>query len=217
MSVADTTAGKRERLSHLRPGRIRTRHRAGYSQFVRAMRLGLPVVAALVIGSAFLWPQFKGDLARLINFLPFIIDTAAEDFQMVKLSLRGVDRHDRPYVFTAETAAKFDPDVDEVALDVPNADVVLSEGAWLAIMSDRGFYRPDNRILEFIENVNVFHDDGYEFSTSSVVLDFGEGIAYGDEPITGHGAFGTLDGSGFRIGEDGNKLILHGPAHVRIY
>ena len=60
----------------------------------------------------------------------------------------------------------------------------------------------------------MFHDKGYEFRTTSAVLDLRAGDAIGTEPVHGQGPFGHLQGEGFTIRNRGEKVEFHGKTQV---
>lgn len=205
------------RLTQLGLGRARGGHSRRRTRIVRLLRVAFPALASAVLAAAIAWPYLGAEIVRLAEFLPRAIDQAARDYQIFELTMKGVDDQSRPYVFTAETAIKFDPDLEEISLNAPNADLTLDDGAWLALMAERGFYRPKEKVLLMHDGVNLFHDSGYELSTSVASIDLSEGSAEGDQPVDIQGSFGVIHAEGFRITDDANRVFLVGPARARIY
>jgi len=207
-----------QRLTYLAPPTRAAHHGRIYSDFVRVAKLTLPVLAVALLAVAFLWPNLTDRLATFISFVPAAINAATEDYQVFKLTMEGVDKNDRPYLFWAETAIKFDADLEEIDLSRPNADLTREDGSWLALMSEHGLYLKDEKKLLLRDSVNVFHDTGYEFNTESMWIDLETGEATGDVPIIGHGEFGELTGDGgYRFSEDGSRIYFKGPARMVIY
>jgi len=48
------------------------------------------------------------------------------------------------------------------------------------------------------------------------MVDLKTSSASGDDPVEGSGSFGTVAGQGFRVGEDGNTVLVTGPARLLI-
>jgi len=176
------------------------------------------VLAVAMLALAFLWPNLVDRLATFISFVPAAINAATEDYQVFKLTMEGVDKNDRPYMFWAETAIKFDADLEEIDLSKPNADLTRDNGSWLALMAEHGLYLKAEKKLLLRDSVNIFQDTGYEFNTESMLIDLETGEASGDAPIIGHGEFGDLTGDGgYSISDDGSRIYFKGPVRMVIY
>jgi lipopolysaccharide export system protein LptC len=133
---------------------------------------------------------------------------------MVNLHYAGVDKHDRPFTVTAD-GARQRPEVDDlVELEGPKADMTTASNTWLALTADAGVYRPQAQLLDLFGNVDVFQDKGNEFVTDSAHIDMGKGIAQGEDPVEGHGPFGSLKAEGFRIENQGDVIIFTGKTRL---
>jgi lipopolysaccharide export system protein LptC len=217
-AAPSTSEPHRARLAYLSPATRKVSQGRIYSLFVRVAKVVLPVLGIALIALALMWPNLTDRLATFIGFVPAAINVATEDYQVFKLTMEGIDRHDRPYMFSAETAIKFDADLDEVDLARPNADLVRENGSWLALMAEHGLYLKAEKKLLLRDDVNVFNDDGYEFNTDSMLIDLETGEVSGDVPIMGHGEFGELTSTGgYRFTDDGDRIEFKGPVRLVIY
>jgi lipopolysaccharide export system protein LptC len=99
----------------------------------------------------------------------------------------------------------------------PKADVTVSGGSWLALMSPTGQYNKKDQVLELSGGVNAFHDMGYEFRTRHAIVKFREGSAFGESAVHGQGPFGELQSEGFRVFERGANIIFTGRARLLLY
>ena len=90
----------------------------------------------------------------------------------------------------------------------------MEDGSWIAITAELGNYNRTTQFLELAGTVNLFHDKGYEFRTTSAVLDLRAGDAIGTEPLQGQGSFGHLQAEGFTIRNRGERVELHGKSQV---
>jgi lipopolysaccharide export system protein LptC len=208
--VVDRPFGPGSRLQR----RVRARHPIErYSRFVARMKLALPATAMALLLLVAVWPRIQSAVERL-HKLPRIDLRQARDLRMVNLSYAGRDRHDRPFTVTAD-AARQRPEVDDlVELESPKADMTTESGSWLALTAYSGTYQPQAQLLDLFGDVELFQDKGNTFKTDSAHVDMGKGSAEGDDPVQGHGPFGTIDSEGFRIENNGDTVVFTGKAHL---
>ncbi len=184
-----------------------------YSRFVAWMKVALPCAAVALLLLVAVWPRIQSAVERLQK-LPRIDLSQARDLRMVNLHYSGTDRHDRPFTVTAE-AARQRPEVDDlVELEAPKADMTTQNDTWLALTAYSGIYRPQSQLLDLFGNVELFQDKGNEFKTDSAHIDMSKGSAEGDDPIEGHGPFGTIEAEGFRIENQGEVIVFTGKARL---
>lgn len=184
-----------------------------YSRFVAVMKLALPAAAMVLLLLVAVWPRIQSAIERL-HRLPRIDLSQARDLRMVNLHYSGRDRHDRPFTVTAD-AARQRPEVDDlVELEAPKADMTTDNDTWLALTAYSGIYRPQTQLLDLFGDVELFQDKGNEFKTDSAHIDMANGSAEGDDPIEGHGGFGTIEGEGFRIKDKGDIITFTGKARL---
>ncbi len=197
--------------------RRRTRSRrvgASYSRFVGLMKLILPVIAGVLVLLVVAWPQLEDESGGFRLGPSNISIESAGGQTLVDARYTGTDRRDNPFTITAKALEQSDKDDDTVELRGPTADVFLDAGSWVAVSAPIGRYRKEPRILELSGGVDLFHDDGYEFHSEVVVIDLADGIASSDSPVRGHGPFGQLRSSGFRILDGGERIQFHGKTRL---
>ena len=194
------------------------RIRSRYTRFVGTMKLILPLVAGLLITLVIAWPQV-GDQPPTLQLAsaPVDIGEAEGGQKVVNARFTGVDKKDQPYVVTADEARQPNHDSDRVRLKNPKADITLNGGAWVAASAPKGVYRTKDSVLTLDGGISLFHDDGYEFRTRSATIDLERGTARGREPVQGAGPFGTLAAKGFRILEQGRRMVFTGKSKVVLY
>lgn len=134
---------------------------------------------------------------------------------MSKPHYQGIDVRGRPYTVTADKAVQVDK--DNVSLENIRADMVMSNGVWIALDAGFGILNLQTKMLELSKGVNVFYDGGYEFRTNYAHVDIQEGSAYGDAPIEGQGGLGTLQADGFFVGKRGEAIRFKGSVKMVIY
>jgi lipopolysaccharide export system protein LptC len=184
-----------------------------YSRFVAVMKLALPAAAVALLLLVAVWPRIQSAIERL-HKLPRIDLSQARDLRMVNLHYSGRDRHDRPFTVIAD-AARQRPEVDDlVELEGPKADMTTDNDTWLALTAYSGVYRPQSQLLDLFGDVELFQDKGNEFKTDVAHVDMANGSAEGDDPIEGHGGFGSIEAEGFRIKDRGDIITFTGKARL---
>jgi len=204
-------------IAVLPPARVRRKLRTAHTRIVALMKFVLPVLALGLMTLVVVWSQDKDQDKgfRLGASSVKIEDVAGQ--KLVNARYTGIDSRDRPFTVTAENLTQADKDADVVDLTEPKADVVLTGSSWAALSAPVGQYSRKERILRLTGGVNLFHDGGYEFHTPRAVIDIGNNAARGDDPIDGHGPFGTLQASGFRVESGGERIHFTGKAKLVVY
>lgn len=194
----------------------RRRMHSHYARAIRLLKLVLPTIAAILIGIVAIWPQIRSGQ----NELPLAAaEVSAEEIQnlaMINARFMGIDGRNQPFTVTAEMATDVAPDSKQVMLTAPKADITLKDGTWLAVTADTGVFRQEEQTVELEGHVNMFHDAGYEFETSTAFVDLSQGAAFGFEPIDGQGPFGTIAAEGFQVFDEGERVIFTGKATLTL-
>ena len=152
-----------------------------YTRFVSAMKLLLPAVAVGLLLLVAAWPSIEAQLVRFAAILPRLDLRDATDLRMVNARFSGLDKQNRPYTVTAETARQMPNKDDLIALEGPKADITLQSGAWVAVTSDTGVYQQTAQVLDLLGQVHVFHDAGIEFVTDAARVFVQQGTAEGTD------------------------------------
>lgn len=194
--------------------RVRPTFNPVYGRFIGLFRIILPTIATALIVLVAVWPQLSKDT---IVIGPANIDKKdAENLQMVNARYTGVDASKRPFAITADSADQENAKSVTVALKAPKADILLQNGTWIALTATNGIFNREEQLLELQGAVNLFHDSGYEFQTSSAVFDMKAGDATGTENVVGQGPFGRLQAEGFRVYNRGQRVQFTGKAKLTI-
>jgi len=136
---------------------------------------------------------------------------------MVAPRFQGLDGQGRPFVVRARTADFASDDQRYVRLDRPEGDLALSDGSEVALTATRGFYDRGDQQMQLLGDVLLFHDDGFEVVTQSALLDLPGGRAEGNDPVEGEGPVGHIVSEGFRIEENGARVIFTGRSRLLLY
>lgn len=195
-----------------------TRIEPGYSRFVAAMKVTLPLGAAAVIVLLFSWSRLYDMPERVqIAAADFSVSDSASGHRMINARYSGIDRNDNPYTLAADSIVQQQSDPDRVTLDRPEADFTTADGSWVAVAAARGAFARTARRVTLQGDVSLYHDWGYQFRTDAATVDFAEAVAWGDAPVTGSGPWADMQAAGFRIGRGESRLEFAGPASVVLY
>ncbi len=203
-------AGLWQESGTLAPRRVNV----GYSLWVSFLKLALPAIAAGLVMLVFLWPQLNPNNSRF-RLTPMRV--GIEDFQdqrLVNPRYTGVDANNQPFAVTAAAATQASTTDETLNLQDPKADITLSNGTWLALIAEAGAYNQKAQSLELLGSVSLFHDQGYEVSTSRASIDLAAGTAQGNEAVSGHGPAGMIEAEGFRLFDKGERILFTGKARL---
>ena len=191
---------------------------ARHTRRVNALKLGLPILAGLLLLAALLWPKFS---ERASSETAAALQQAALTVVLATPRFSGIDAAGRPYSLTADKATQLSrgqgiSSAGRIALEKPQAEITLSDGHWLSGRAGHGIYDYDAESLELSGGLELFRDDGIQFMTEAASIDLKTRAAKGDKPARLQGAFGTVEGTGFEITPEADRVIFRGPARARL-
>ena len=194
-----------------------TRAGGSYSRFANYMRIALPLVAVAIVILVVAWPQIMEKPKKFSLSVSNATTTEAGTQQIVNARFTGTDSANRPYSVTADTASQVKNEPDMIDLAFPKADITLQNGAWLALSAETGLFNRKLQVLNLRGGVTLFHDMGYELRTPSADISMEQGMASGDQTVTGQGPIGTIQSAGFRILDNGTRVLFTGKSRLVIY
>lgn len=218
-STGTVSASRGRRRARLPAMSVRRRPRGIrlYSRFVQMMKVLLPTMAALLIVLILVWPYLRSEDLRFRLSFAALTAGDTEDPAMVNPRYLGIDGENQAFSITADLARRLAEGSSVVELEMPKADITLSDGTWLVVTANNGIYKQIKKTLELTGAVNMFHDSGYEFKTTKVKIDLETGLAEGDAAVSGQGPFGDLSGEGFRLIDKGKTIVFTGKSKLVIY
>lgn len=179
-----------------------------YSRFVALSKVMLPIIALGILAALVAWPSFRDTGVQS--------QPDGRELEMMKPRYVGLDSENRPFSVVAEEAVRSSTEPSVMDLVAPEAELTRSDGTWVTIHAERGRYNEQTGKLLLIGQVNLFHDQGYEFLTDEAHVDTRLGNAWGDLPVTGQGPLGELFGNGFRLYDSGKTIVVTGRAHLNL-
>jgi lipopolysaccharide export system protein LptC len=200
--------GAAERLSHMSTVSRQATYAPTYTRMVRRLRIILPAVAVLTVAIVILWSKI---LALFIE--PTQTTTDERQAKMVNGRYVGSDSHGRPYTVTYDSALQ-PPGGGPIDMTNPTAELMLQNGHWVAVKAEQGRYDQQAGLLDLSGHIELFHDDGYRFFTEKAHVEFNKNLVWGERAVTGRGPRGEVVGRGFRVINNGDSIVITGPARL---
>ena len=211
-------AGMRKIAPRRQPGQPQVRPKGRRGLSVRVLKVALPLVVAVTLGSVgYWWLESRGQVVdvEFLNKMGPNDETAEVTVNDVKYD--GKDKNGRPFSITADSASHADCDDRHISLKKPLADITMSSGSYVALTANDGILDRDADIITLSGDVTLFHDNGLSFQTDSATIDLNEKTAQGDDPVEGQNGDGELVSQGFRVRDDGDTIEFTGKAYMKIY
>ncbi|HTJ65063.1 MAG TPA: LPS export ABC transporter periplasmic protein LptC [Alphaproteobacteria bacterium] len=200
--------GTQDRLRHLSTGRRLAAYAPSYSIRVRQLRIVLPLVAIFTVAIVILWPKIRAEFHHPT-------ETSQEERQakMVNGRFVGSDAHGRPYTITYDSALQ-PPQGGPIDMVNPIAELTLENGRWLAVKAEKARYDQQAGTIDLSGNVELFHDAGYRFMTQIAHVEINKNLIWGERFVSGRGPKGEVQGRGFRVINNGDAVVVTGPARL---
>ena len=211
IAPSDTQLRRHRRISN---GQRSRRSGFGRSRTVVTMKYLMPGLAFVMLVLLAVWPRLLPDEDRFRIDLAAVGPTGGSKPQVLNPRLQGMDSEQRPFQITADLGARSQNEGGEKIYDLtnPKADIFLKDGTWVALNANDGRFESNTNILHVSGNVNLFHDEGYEFQTSTARINMNDSTLSGDDHVDGQGPLGILKSEGFRVLESGERILFLGPA-----
>ena len=194
-------------------GQRRTASLRRYSRFVGVAKRILPATALALVMLVAVWPRIQGAIDSMhFARLPKIDVSQARQVRMVDARYTGVDRDNRPFVVTADTASQMPKADDAISLDSPKADLATTAGGWDELTAYVGLYQPQVQQLDLFGNVELYQNKGNALRSDSVTINMAQGTAVSHDPVEGDGTFGHVQAQGLRVLDRGQTIIFTGHA-----
>jgi lipopolysaccharide export system protein LptC len=177
----------------------------------------LPVIAVGLGVAIFYLARVEGG-KHLIVIGPTteVVPEEIDSVSMTNARFSGRDSRNRSFTVTAEEARQRSSDSTIIHLKHPKADLDLTGGRLVAIHADSGIYVRNDQLLNLAGEVTLSDNRGFEFHTDSASIDLARNTASGDAPVAGRGPSGNIVSEGFRVLDDGNRVIFTGKTSLTL-
>ena len=202
-----------EPRSRLERWEMRDRQRAdttaGYSRFVRIMKVMLPVVALSLVAMVIIYSA-NGRDGETIRVTATELKEITADRALVAPKLSGTDGRGQPFTVTAKGASVEPGKASRMTIDDVKADITMQDKSWLQVGAVEGVLDVEGKVLDLKKTINIYSDRGYECHTESARYDFGSGLLKGDTPIRCQGPLGIITAERFEGMKDPGILKFTG-------
>jgi len=181
-----------------------------YSRRVALLKHVLPMLGLVLVTLVAIWPRLGPLLESVRLVLPVIDLREARDLRMLNPRYAGVDRFNRPYVVTAAIGRQVPNRDDLMSLERPRAEMTLRRNALVVVTAATAIYQSQAQLLDLFDDVNLVHENGTRFTTTTAHVDVAADTAEGHDPVSGRGPSGDIDAQGFRILDKGDTIIFTG-------
>jgi lipopolysaccharide export system protein LptC len=96
----------------------------------------------------------------------------------------------------------------------PVAELTLENGHWVALKAQKGRYDQAGGLIDLSGQVELFHDEGYRFRTEAAHVELTKNLIWGNRAVEGRGPKGEIIGRGFRVINNGDSIVITGPAKL---
>lgn len=188
----------------------------GYTRVVFATKFLLLFIAVALLFALIIVPLTSKVNSNYRLTFSAVDDThESKGARMINPRFQGVDGDDQAYNITANSATKFKD--NSLILDNINADINMNDGSWIALISNTGKLRYDEKLLDLLDTVSLFTNQGYEFHTSEIHVNLQNKSAFGTKAVQGQGPIGTLVADRFSVFNKGDKILFQGNVKIVLY
>lgn len=186
-----------------------------HTSIVAKIKYLLGMAVMFLLGSLILYPLLYPVDQPLKLSLNAVDTQEAEPKKMINPRFHGIDKLNRPFNVRADEA--FQKSDTLVQLKNINGDMALESGQWAMIEATSGEITTDTRQLLLSEGVKVFSSDGYEIKAQNAKIDLNAATAQSRKPIVVQGPIGLLEGKGFFLDVNEQRLNITGRVKLTIY
>ena len=187
------------------------------SRLTRRLRIGLPVLALVLIGVFLVTSREQTDTSA---FLQDFEDTAAgsQELRMANPRFTGIQDDGEQYEITAAQAVQTPDAKDVVKLDRPRAQ--QGDNAHTLVTAQRGVYQTEENVLTLQEDVTLTRmigNEEYVFVTPNATVIVDEEFVTTDDGVGGEAKNGNaLRADKMRAFNRDGRVVFEGNVRMRI-
>ena len=188
-----------------------------YTLWVQFSKYFLPIISLILVVIVGIWPSLNEPIKNFNLDSIHMQQREEGNLAMINARYRGIDKERRRFSIRAASTSQ-NRQLDTIyELEKPEADIIMTDGTWLALSSSYGFYDRESQQLDLLDQVNLYYNAGHEFQTNTAHLSLEDNSAYGSSPIKGQSPIGKLSAQGFKILEQGNIILFTGKSYLTLY
>jgi len=179
-----------------------------HSRHVRALRLAIPITAAVVLVAAAAF-SFLFKPLRMLTSLPVDIGSmvvSGTKIMMHQPRLSGVTRDNRKYDMVAQAAAQDVTKPDMVELQGVHATMEMRDKVSFETTANGGLYNAKTEHLTLNQNVVVTSSSGYQAFLNEAVVDVRASKIVSEKPVEVKTATWTITANRMEVTESGDLV-----------
>ena len=172
--------------------------RDAYSRLVAVLKVGLPLMAVVLLASMFLVTaedEFEGGIA----FSEADLDRLGRGLRISEPVLTGATRDEAPFRFTADVVVPDAVPPTRATITRLEGEVAFAGGPTVAITAPEGVIDLEADALALEGRVTVETDDGYTLVADRMEVDLVAGTLLAEGDVDGRGPMGTIAAQTLRI------------------
>jgi len=185
-----------------------------YIERSRRWRWTLSVTALVALLGVFLWPH-SAKMASILKTITFHNAGAHADAIAIQPIYTTYGENGEHYIIKAEHATIPDRASGNIQLNNLHADRII-DGQVTSIRAQSGFFDNTHRKLYLESNITFLDEQDYTFKTEKATIDMTSTNTYGNTPIVGNGAVGTIRAQGFTISQQGQHILFTGHTQLTL-
>lgn len=208
----------RARLDRLSSRNDITRGGAGYSRFVRLMRMFLPLAAAL-IGILVVIKLYSESDAIVPVSLQAQGGNAPEILKNELLNpvFESLDKKGNPYKITASRAVQGKENKDLIMLDRPVGHLVMKNNDTIDVTALSGAYQQERERFYLEGDVVIKGGEGYELTSQEAHVDLKKNFAWSELAVVGRNEDMQIIAKGLRVNGKTGLIYFKGPAKLILF
>lgn len=163
----------------------------------------------MLLGCIFLLPLKSQENLRPYKPTPLAANQAKV------LCFTSVDKRNRPFVIKSQTGQQISE--QEILLHQIEITLHLDTGEQISMKSDQGLYNQASKKMNLTGQVCLDHSNGIHIRTNTAIIDFEKGTAYNKERVEGHNNQAKIKANGFKVLEEGQRLVFLGTPELTAY
>lgn len=184
-----------------------------HSRRVRLLKIGLPVIATLIVLVALL-------LTWLARSLPVDLSAASTSIENGRLVMQdprmsGVDGNTRPYSMTAARAIQ-SLTGGGIDLEGVKASLTVDENTTADLTARNGRFDPKGNTLRLFDDITVNTTSGIEVKLDSADIALADGRLEGSGPVSVQTPNQRLESGNVTISEGGKRLTFGGRVRLTL-
>ncbi|KAB7614539.1 hypothetical protein F9L33_07830 [Amylibacter sp. SFDW26] len=175
-----------------------------YSQFVRFAKIGMPILAALLMIGVFVFTKTNPIRDGIIIADSKLAELAVGQ-KITNPHYSGVTKSGDAFSISAESALPNAPKPDQIDLVAPSTTIGFSDGLEVKTDSEVGLLNLETQEATLSGSVALKTSDNYTANVEKIILNFYTGNATSPGPVAASGPVGNITAGSMELTQDLHK------------